>query len=254
MLFGLFKSLDEKVKEDKENLIARLKNSDAKTLIIEMGNNNPISNNIIKKQKRDQSLGSEDFPSWYAYRISDKLSDINLKPELIELLKNKDFFQYKKFVLRCLSSLCANCKDYELFDFLISELKKTNEEEVITTVLSRLNELKKPTTLNIDYLKQLLLKGTYQNRIDALNALKNSEHNDLEEILIQKFNTSDQHTKCMVCATLKSTGTIKSLEILKAEFKRTRSNDLKCFIQSAIEEINEREIAKAKHLNSHQNL
>lgn len=249
MLFGLFKSLDEKVKEDKENLISKLKCSDAKTLIIEMGNNNPISNNIIKKQKRDQSFGSEDFPSWYAYRISDELSDINLKSQFIELLKDEDFFQYKKYVLRCLSSLCVNCKDYELFDFLISELKKNDEEEVITTVLSRLNELRKPTTLNIDYLKQLLLTGTYQNRIDALNALKNAEHKDLEEILILKFNTSDQHTKCMICATLRSTGTIKSVETLKAEFKRTRSNDLKYFIQSAIEEINKRENSETKHLN-----
>lgn len=241
MLFGLFKSLDEKVKEDKERLIARLKYSDVKTLIMEMGNNNPISNNIIKKQKRDQSFGSEDLPSWFAYRISDELNDINLKPELIELLENKDFFQYKKYVLRCLSSLCVNSQDYELFDFLISELKKTDKEEIITSVLSRLNELRKPTTLNIDYLKELLLKGTYQNRIDALNALKNSEHKDLEEILILKFKTSDLHTKCMICATLRSTGTTKSLETLITELKRTRSNDLKYFIQSAIEEINDRE-------------
>ncbi|MBJ2122717.1 hypothetical protein [Flavobacterium sp. IB48] len=241
MLFGLFKSLDEKVKEDKENLIARLKNSELKTLIIEMENNKPISNNIIKRQKRDQSFESKDFPSWYAYRISDELSDINLKPELIKLLKDKDFFQYKQYVLRCLSSLCVNCKDYKLFDFLISELKKTDEEKVITTVLSRLKKLKKPATLNIDYLKQLLLNGTYQNRIDALDALQNSEHKDLEEILILKLKTSDQHTKGMICATLRSTGTIKSLETLEGEFKKTRSNDLKYFIQSAIEEINERE-------------
>ncbi|MFH7004130.1 HEAT repeat domain-containing protein [Flavobacterium bizetiae] len=241
MLFGLFKSLDEKVKEDKEKLISALKYSDVKTLIIEMGNDKPISNNVIKKQKRDQSFGSEDFPSWFAYRISDELRDINLKSELIELLNEKEYSQYKKYILRCLSSLCVNCNDYELFDFLISELKKTNKEEIITTVLSRFNELRKPANLNIDYLKQLLLKGTYQNRIDALNALKNSEHKDLEEILIEKFNTTDQHTKCMICATLRSTGTTKSLEILQAEFKRTRSNDLKYFIKSAIEEINERE-------------
>lgn len=248
MLFGLFKSLDEKVKEDKEKLISTLKHSDVKTLIIEMGNNKPISNNVIKKQKRDQSFGSEDFPSWFAYRISDELSNINLKVELTELLNDKEYSQYKKYILRCLSSLCVNCNDYDLFDFLISELKKTNKEEVITTVLSRLNELRKPTTLNIDYLKQLLLKGTYQNRIDALNALKNSEHKDLEEILIQKFNTTDQHTKCMICATLRSTGTTKSVEMLKAEFKRTRSNDLKYFIKSAIEEINERENSKSVNI------
>jgi hypothetical protein len=70
--------------------------------------------------------------------------------------------------------------------------------------------------------------------------LQNSEHKELEEILIQEFNISDQHTKCMICSTLRSTGTEKSLYILKAELKRTRSNDLKYFIESAIEKINER--------------
>ena len=34
-------------------MIAKLKTSDILTLIIEMGNNNPISKNIVKKQKRD---------------------------------------------------------------------------------------------------------------------------------------------------------------------------------------------------------
>ena len=240
MIFGLFKSLDEKVEEDKETLIAKLKTSDILTLIIEMGNNNPISKNIVKEQKRDTSFGSEDSPSWFAYRISDELNDIKLKPELLDLLNKKEFLQYKKYVLRCLSSLCVNCEDYELFDLLMIELKNNEDEELITTVLSRLNKLKKPKSLNIDYLKELLLKGNYQNRIDALNALQNSEHKELEEILIQEFNISDQHTKCMICSTLRSTGTEKSLDILKAELKRTRSNDLKYFIGSAIEEINER--------------
>ena len=110
----------------------------------------------------------------------------------------------------------------------------------MTSVLSRLKDLKKPSELNIDYLKQLLLKGTYQNRIDSLSALENSEHKEIEDILIQVFNRSDQHTKCMICATLRSTGTEKSFETLKTEFKRTRSNDLKYFIESAIDEITER--------------
>ena len=229
-----------KVEEDKETLIAKLKTSDILTLIIEMGNNNPISKNIVKKQKRDMSFGSEDSPSWFAYRVSDELNDIKLKPELLGLLNKNEFLQYKQYVLRCLSSLCVNCEDYELFDLLMIELKNNEDEELITTVLSRLNKLKKPKSLNIDYLKDLLLKGNYQNRIDALNALQNSEHKELEEILIQEFNISDQHTKCMICATLRSTGTEKSLETLKAELKRTRSNDLKYFIESAIEKINER--------------
>lgn len=246
MFFGLFKSLDEKVKEDKEILIARLKKSDIKTLITEMGNNNPISNNIIKKQKRDKSFGSEDSPSWFAYRVSDELDDINLKPNLLNLLDDDEFFQYKGYILRCLSSLCVNCKDYELFNFLMIYLKNNGNEEEISTVLSRLNKLVKPQSLNIDYLIELLVDGNYQSRINALNALENSEHSELENILIQEFNISDQHTKSMICVTLRTTGTEKSIETLKTELKRTRSNDLKYFIESAIQDITERMNSKNK--------
>ena len=42
---------------------------------------------------------------------------------------SKEFLQYKKYVLRCLSSLCVNCEDYELFDLLMIELKNNEDEE-----------------------------------------------------------------------------------------------------------------------------
>lgn len=242
MLFGIFKSLDEKVEEDRKKLLERLNSSDIRSLIMEMGNNKPFSDNVVKKQKRDSSFGSEDWASWYAYRISDELKDPKLIPQLIELLDETEFAKYKKYVLRCLSSLCVNTEDYELFGFLISHLEQLGDEETITTVLSRLDKLNKPANLNIDYLKYLLKEGTYQNRIDALNALSNSQHPDLEGLLIQELKTADKHTKGMIFATLRSTGTRKSIETLEDEFKRTRSNDLKCFIESAINEINQRNI------------
>lgn len=240
MIFELFKSLDKKVEEDKERVVSELKSADIKTLIIQMDNNEPISNNIVKKQKRDMSFGSEDSPSWFAYRVSDELSDKNLKPELIKLLSDKEFVEYKKYVLRCLTSLCVNTQDYELFDILITSLKEDEDENIITSVLSRLRDLRKPKSLNIEFLKYLLTEGTYQNRIDALFGLQNSEHSEIEDLLIKEFNTSDQHTKMMICATLRSTGTDKCFETLDKEYKRTRSNDLKYFIESAKEGINER--------------
>ncbi|WP_298902198.1 hypothetical protein [uncultured Psychroserpens sp.] len=240
MLFRLFKSLDDKVKEDRDQLIARLKSSDIRTLIREMGNNDPISNNIVKKQKRDMSFGSEDSPSWFAYRVSDELKDPNLKPQLMQLLNDSEFIDNKQYVYRCLSSLCVNTNDFELFDFLLSELKLIDHEEVVTTILSRFRELKKPQHLNIDYLKYLVVNGTYQNRIDALGALQNSEHTDIEDVLIKGFKLSDKHTKGMICATLRTTGTEKCFDVLKAELKRTRSNSLKYYIESAIEHINSR--------------
>ncbi len=93
------------------------------------------------------------------------------------MLSNKDFAQYRKYVLRCLSSLCVNTNDYELFDFLITELKKPNEEENISMVLNRLTHLRKPKSLDIEYIKYLFVNGTFENRYSALCALSKCELN-----------------------------------------------------------------------------
>lgn len=115
MFLGLFKSLKEKIEEDKVKIVKKLKSSDIKTLVKEMGNNKPLSKNVAKLRK--PILNSDESPSWFAYRVSDELNDSGRKSELINLLSNKDFIDYKKHILRCLSSLCVNTNDYELFDF-----------------------------------------------------------------------------------------------------------------------------------------
>ncbi len=117
---------------------------------------------------------------------------------------------------------------------------KTEEEQIITTVLFRMRELRKTVTLNIEYLKELVQEGSYQNRVDACWALHNSEHPELEEILIMEFKVSNPHMKSMICATLRSTGTSACFEALMAEHKRTRSGDLKWSIETAISDIKKR--------------
>lgn len=237
MLFGLFKSLDEKVKEDTDNLIQRLKTSDIKTLVKEMDNDGPISLNILKKQKRDSAWCSQDSPSWFAYRISDELSDSKLKLELFSLIEDKEYESYQRYIYRCLSSLCVNTGDFELFDYLLKIVREKDNEDLTTTVLSRLKDLKKPETLNIEILKELLIEGTYQNRIDALQALCNSEHTELEEILCNEFKMVDNHTKGMICVTLRTVGSRKCFELLDKEYKTTRSQELKWDIDTAKEDI-----------------
>lgn len=53
--------------------------------------------------------------------------------------------------------------------FLISEIKKSDEdEEIISHVLLRLKDMRKPSFLDIEYLKYLLVNGTFENRYSAL--------------------------------------------------------------------------------------
>lgn len=237
MFLGLFKSLKEKIEEDKVKIVKKLKSSDIKTLVKEMGNNKPLSKNVAKLRK--PILNSDEMPSWFAYKVSNELNDSNQKSELINLLSNKDFIDYKKHILRCLSSLCVNTNDYELFDFLISEIKKSDEdEEIISHVLLRLEDMRKPSFLDIEYLKYLLVNGTFENRNSALKALSNCEHKDLEDLLLKEFVFSNQEIKHVICSILMNSGTEKSLEILKTEYKRTRSDYYRQMIERTIEIIN----------------
>lgn len=238
MLFGIFKSLEEKIKDDKIKLVEKLRKSDMKTLVKEMGNNKPLSKNVARLNK--PILSSDEMPSWFAYRVSDELNDSSQKAELINLLSNKDFAQYKKYILRCISSLCVNTNDYDLFDFLITELKKSDEdEEIISNVLFRLSHLRKPKSLDIEYIKYLFVNGTtFDIRYSALNALSYCEHEDLEDLLLKELRFSNQEIKEVICSILMETGTRKSIETLKAEYKRTRSDYYKQMIKRSIESIN----------------
>ncbi len=239
MFFGIFKSLEEKIKDDKIKLVEKLRKSDMKTLVKEMGNNKPLSKNVARLNK--QILNSDEMPSWFAYRVSDELNDSSQKTELINLLSNKDFSQYKKYILRCISSLCVNTNDYDLFNFLITELKKSNEdEEIITNVLLRLSHLHKPKMLDIEYIKHLFVNGTFEIRYSALKALSYCEHEDLEDLLLKEFRFSNQEIKEVICNILMDTGTGKSIETLKAEYKRTRSDYYRHSIKRTIENINNR--------------
>ncbi len=193
MFFDLFKSLDEKIKRDENLLIAKLRSYDIKDLIIAMDSDELISKNVLRKRKKG-SYGSGDTVSWFAYKVSGELNDPNLKSELIGLLNKESFAPYKKFVLTSLSSLCANTNDFELYDFLIQYLKETNDNTFIIPVVSRFSELKKTSDLNIDYLKDLFLNGTYDQRMAVLRALRGAEHQELEEILIKQFKVSNLQT------------------------------------------------------------
>lgn len=244
MIFGIFKSLDQKIKDDQKQLINHLKSINIRSLIVEMDNNAPISKNVIKKQNKYRSFSSEDSISWFANKISKELNAPELKPQLIQLLDDKEFSKYRINTLRCLSQLCTNTNDVALFQFLLSYLEESQNENEIINVLSRLDSIRIPETVNIDYLKHLLVNGSLSKKTAVLKALSHCKHPDLEDLIIQEFKTGNLDLKCSICVTLRSIGTEKSFEVLLSESKRTRSNDLKHFIDSAIKNIKSRDHQK----------
>lgn len=230
------------LEDDLLNLIFNLENNGVAYLVKQMGNDNIYSNLLLEKRKHE--ISNTDDISWYAYRQSEKLNSEIDKNELLRLLSKDEFSGYKKYIYCCLSSICSNTNDKELFNFLIDKVTVEENERVIVSILSRLEYVKKDSSFNIEPLKQLVKEGTYDICNAAISALSNSDDPEVETILLDEFKITSKHMKGMICSPLGTVGTIKSIPILKKEFKETRDQSLKSFISRAIYEIEKRENSK----------
>lgn len=240
-MFDFFKN--KKLERDKERLIAELKEGGIRHLIKQMDNDSPFSP-IVEERRKKGSYSSEDSISWYAYRISNELDNPALKTELLNLFQEEDFQKYRRCIFCCLACLCTNISDYEIYNFLIKQIEKEEDERIVISILSRIEELVKPLSIDITVIKKLAVDGTHDIRKAALKALSNAEDKEVEDVLLSEFKVSDKHTKGMICFSLSTVGTRKSIPVLMGAYKKTRDPFLRHAIENAISEIETRENSK----------
>lgn len=238
MKFNFFNNSQKKLAEEKQKLIYDLENGGIKNLIQKMNCNLPYSQLIIERQKKEGSWKSDDDISTHAYKVSHNLKNPDDKQELLDLLKDNQFKSYKKSIFCCLSSLCSNTDDYELFDFLLNQIKVEENESIIISVLSRLGDIKKPPNINIEIIKKFVLEGTDGVRKAAIKALANSEDKDVETLLLEEFKINNTEIKRIICSTLYTVGTKKSIPVIESAYKRTRDFSLRYSIENVLEKIN----------------
>jgi hypothetical protein len=226
------------LEDDKQRLISALENQGIRYLVKEMANDNIYSDLLVEKRK--SSISSDDSISWYAYRQSEKLSSPNDKKELLDLLSKDDFHDYKKYIYCCLSNICANTNDRDLFNFLIGKVEEEDDDSIKVSILSRLEAVKKDAAYKIDPIKKLVAEGTYDVSHAAIKALSYSSDPEVENLLLDEFKITDKHMKGMICGPLGTVGTSKSIPILKEAYKKTRDQFLRMAIERALQEIEAR--------------
>lgn len=236
-MFNLFGNKAKEIEKAKQNLIHELEERGIKNLVISMDCKEPYSNLIKQRQLKEGSYTSEDNTSMIAYRVSSNLNNPKYKPELLELLSDPEYEYYKKYIFCCLSSLCSNINDYELFDFLLKEIENEPDENIVVSVLSRLDKLKKPKDKNLDIIKKFLAEGTSSIQQAAIKALANCEDEKIEELLLNEFKICDRHIKALICVPLLSLATMKSIPVLKMAHKETRDPFLKHQIEAVLDAI-----------------
>lgn len=241
MLFNLFRNKEKELEKAKTKLVYELENNGIENLVKQMGNNEVYSPIIGERREKELSWSSTDLVSWYAYRASEKLSNPEIKTRLIELLADKEYNQYRRYIFSCLANLCSNTSDYRLYDFLICNLEKEDDENIIISVLSQLETLPKPKALDMNFIKHLAKEGSYNTQRAAIKALSLCEDDEVEDLLLEEFKISDRQIQSSICVPLRSVGTNKAIPILKDAHKKTRDYGLKGSIEYTIAEIEKRE-------------
>ncbi len=238
-LFNLFRNKEKELQEAKQKVISDLETKGIKLLLSALKSDEVYSEIILERQKKG-SFNGDDNISWLAFLQTTKLHTSADKEELLSLLDNKEYEDQRRDILCCLSSVCSNSNDRELFFFLLKIIEKEEEESTVVSVLSRLDDFKKDKDLNIEFIKNLVVHGTSDIRRAAIKALQNSEDPAVEDLLLSEFKCSDKITQIEICATLNTVGTIKSLPVMKAEYKKTKDRALRMLIEITIERIEEK--------------
>lgn len=168
-------TLVDKLEIAKQQLISDLEKNGIVFLISKMASSGDYSE-LIQERRRtiDSSYSSTDSASWYAYRQSEKLNTQDNKTELLSLLVNEKYADFKKYIYCCLSSICSNTNDKELFNFLIDKVQNEDDESIKVSILSRLSDIEKDSTYNIDPIKRLVREGTSDESSAAIYALSNT--------------------------------------------------------------------------------
>lgn len=232
--------LADKLEIAKQQLISDLEKNGMEFLINKMASNDEYSELILERRKIDMSYSSEDCVSWYAYRQSDKLNSLSDKTELLKLLSNEKYSDFKKYIYCCLSSICSNTNDKDLFNFLVDKVQEEDEESIKVSILSRLRNVIKDSSYNIAPIKILVAEGTADESHAAIKALSNTNDPEVEDILIDEFKITSTHMKGMICGPLSTVGTLKSIPILKETYKKTRDGFLRMVIDDAVYKIETR--------------
>ena len=234
-------TLADKLEIAKQQIISDLEKNGMEFLISKMASDDEYSELILERRKTDMSYGSEDSVSWYAYRQSDKLNSQEDKKELLELLANEKYTDFKKYIYCCLSSICSNTNDKDLFNYLVDKVQKEDDESVKVSILSRLRNVIKDSSYNIEPIKMLVKEGTYDESHAAIKALSNTNDPEVEDILLDEFKITSTHMKGMICGPLSTVGTLKSIPILKEAYKKTRDSFLRMVIDDAVYKIEARD-------------
>jgi hypothetical protein len=234
-MLNIFRNKDKELERAKTKLISDLENNGIDFLIEQMSNGEIYS--TLLDEKRKSEISGTDYISWYAYRHAEKLHKPADKEQLLKMLSLGISNNIKKHIYFCLAHLCRNTSDKQLFNFLMNRLA-IEDNECKLVILIGIAQMEKSADLNIEPIKELTNVKSRDLRVHSILALKHTHDSEVETILLSLFqNSKDSHRKSIICDTLATVGSVRSLSILEFEYKKTRDFSLRYNIEQTVASI-----------------
>ncbi len=183
--------------------------------------------------------------SWNALREAEKVDNTDLIPHLISFIDNTKDKKKRDRAYFLLGHIAKNTNDTTALNYLIQRVSKETDKYIISSLLDRIADIKKPIGTDLQTLINLTKSDKWLIRHSAIQSLNNSVDILAETALIEILdNSDDQYNLTYSNATLSSIGTKRAIPHLEKHLK-SRKRDVKGSAKFAIEEIMKRNEQKS---------
>lgn len=192
----------------------------------------------------EKLANSADTVSWRALREAEGLTDLSMVPEIMEFLNTNPEKDQRQAAYFIVGKLGKNAQNPDCALVLISRIAKEKDRYALASLLDRVADIPKPSTIDLKPIYQLLNDRRWLVRHSAIQALNNSNTAETEDRLLAVMAESTDPNDIIYChATLNRVGSTKSIPALQ-ESAKSRKRDVKLSAQSAIEAILSRSAAQ----------
>ncbi|PIF33526.1 hypothetical protein CLU81_4142 [Flavobacterium sp. 9] len=201
-----------------------------------------IIDRMLDRSDRNMETGYDGSKtiSWKAYREAENVENAEYIPQLIAFIDNEKDKKKRDRAYFLLGHITKNTNDLKALDHLISRVNKETDKYIISALLERIANIKKPIGTDLQPLIQATKSDKWLIRHSAIHSLNNSFDSIAENTLIDILDNSDDvYNIIYTNATLNKIGTLKAIPFLEKHLK-SRKRDVKHSAKYAIEEIKKR--------------
>jgi HEAT repeat protein len=195
---------------------------------------------VDRLAKVEPMVSSDKSVSWAAHREAEQLRDISMVDELVGVAASDTAKGRRAACHFIIGKIGANVQNARCARVLLDLLSTERDKHNIAFILDRVGEISKPSTFDLSAVYALLDDPRWRVRHAAIQALRNSQNEEVETRLLRHLSsTDDPHDQTYCHSVLNRSGTARSIPTLEANLK-SRKRDVKQSAEAALRAIRSR--------------